>query len=769
MCVRQAYRSASAHDSEHVLGAGRGVCQQSLRANVVCKTGAVNAMHVCNQSARASLMIRSFILCAFLSVFCAASAGAVVRVSHDNGAWESISWFPAGVPGSDDTVVIASDVTGMPAGIYRQIVVRAHGSLRLDAGGAEVAVLQNEGRIAVARSAMLHIVGELRNAGSIAGEGIVRMAADGGRISGSGTFGHILVGGVWGSVVRLDGPVVFGSLTVAGGNQLVAGPHDLTVNGAYVAAASRYGDPGVVADAGVIRLNGEIDGNARGDIIIGSAPEYRPSRRGTLLSVRGVLGDTGRTLRFAASRQIGFSTLLGDVRVDPGTIVRATGIGLQGGNTIVGSLTVDGVLAASEELYRWNIIGDLYNYGTIEHCTVLMQGHRVRLRSDAGIWDPAMHLIFKGDAGGELAVMGPIVVATLAILPLAEGDSNIVVHAGGSPIKVRHRFTSDIASGCRIVSDTVVKLWGEARGIVEGDVTFEGFWGSPVGGRYGAVGKEVRFLVRKEILTAFEAVGCLRNAPAGHILVGAPAAVHGMVWLQGELTIPAEQALVLYGDTLRFARTVRGGGAVQVVAPHATLEAAVELADSVIVDVGRIDAITSLTLERSFSASRIRVNPGSVINYRAGTSLVAGREFCYGVRYQSGFNSASAACLPFDPGSMQLFATALSVFGYRIGGCVPADTITPGDGYFVRFPEAVTVWHRGDVINLPRLVLVRAGWNLIGGASVPVQVARIVVQGTTLLSGYLATPGDAVSVSTLEPGYGYWVNVAGDGALLYEP
>lgn len=706
-----------------------------------------------------------FLLLLFL---CAPVAGATTRVSHDDGAWEDVSWVPEGVPGPADTVIIASAVRGMPAGNFGLLIIRGQGSLAVESGAPMVAGLVNQGTLLISRHAVVRVDGDLRNTGTIGGEGGVQMTRDGASIAGAGTFGHLAVSGAPGMAVALADPVVLRSLAVGVGNRLLAGSHDLTVNGPYISSAPS-GYPGIIGTEGTIWLNGEIDGSARGAIVIGSAPGYRPSRRGTFPAVRGTLGDSGKSVRFAASREIAFSTLIGDVAIDSGVTLRAGGIGGQGWNDVRGTLAVRGVLAATDESYRWNIDGDLRNNGLIEPCTLVLRGHRVLLRSDTGTWDPGINLIFQGDSRSELRLQGNIAVSRLTILPLAPGDSDVVVHAGRSVLKVRHRFTSDIGRGCRVVTDTIVTLWGESDGIVEGDVLFEGFWGSGVRGRYGAPGRQVRFRSRKEIVGPFASEGLLGSDPSASLTVHAPVVHRGNLLLRGELAIDAGRSVTSYGDTLRLERAAHGGGTFLIAAPRSLLDAAGEFADSVLVDVGRGDAVASVMLARTLRASRIRINLGSSIYYRAGDSMYASRELRYALRYGSGFNSASAAALPFDLRGASLFTGAISIFRYQGNGYTMADTLRPGEGYFVRFPAETVVWHTGLVANLPRRVQLRAGWNLIGGGSIPVHTSRITVEGTTLLSGYLTVLGGPTAVSVLEPGRGYWVHAAGDGSLLYNP
>lgn len=713
--------------------------------------------------------MRLFTLAAVTIICCWQAAGATVRVSYDQGDWNRIYWLPGGAPQPGDTVIIASRVTGMPAMEFGGLIIRAQGSLVVESGKPTVTSLVNEGTLAIDAQATLRVAGNVRSTGLVVGDGIMQMIRNGSAISGGGALGNLLVSGAAGTRVHLDAPVTVASLALGADNQLLAGSHQLTVNGTYISASS-FGFPGIIGGGAVV-LNGAVEGSAIGDIVIGSAPGYRPSKLYPPPAVHGMLGDSGRSVRFASTRAIGFSTLVGDVHIDSGVVLRASGIGMQGWNRVVGSLNVKGTLAAGEEGYRWIIDGDLFNDGAIENCTVVMQGHSVVLRSDRGTWDPGISLIFYGDSGSELAVHGAITVSRLTIAPLSPSDSDVVMRAGGSVVKVRHDYISDMGRGCRIVTDTVVKLWGGANGIVEGDVLFEGFWGSPVGGRYGGAGAEVRFVVRKEIARPFQAFGTLGSDPNGHIMVGAPAAVMGRALLRGMVTLAGGQSLAIDGDSVGIANTVRGGGALHLMATATRLAASGSFMDSTIVEIGRPDRITTVRLARTLFASRIVIHPGSAILYNAGDSMYASRELRYALQYTGDFNSASAACNPLDPRPLTFFSGARSVFRFRGNslGYGAADSVKQGEGYFVNFPAPAIVWHVGRVANLPMTVPIHAGWNLIGGASIPVDVSRIVVQGTTLLTNFLTAMGGATAVTTLQPGRGYWVNAAGAGTLTCYP
>ncbi len=109
-------------------------------------------------------------------------------------------------------------------------------------------------------------------------------------------------------------------------------------------------------------------------------------------------------------------------------------------------------------------------------------------------------------------------------------------------------------------------------------------------------------------------------------------------------------------------------------------------------------------------------------------------------------NAYSGSCFSFD------------------GGYVESDSIIPGKGYLLRFPEDGV----SDVFGLPITDLtlhVYQGWNLISGitSSIPVEIlysSDLIVEGTCyeMANGYSLA-------DSLRPGFGYWIYSIGDGEV----
>ncbi len=116
-----------------------------------------------------------------------------------------------------------------------------------------------------------------------------------------------------------------------------------------------------------------------------------------------------------------------------------------------------------------------------------------------------------------------------------------------------------------------------------------------------------------------------------------------------------------------------------------------------------------------------------------------------------------------------LYPTASSsAFGYSGTGYVTHATLQNGAGYWMKFPSAQVVTLKGA----PRLadtLTLGAGWNMIGGLSVPVLTAGIgsIPGGITTSSFFGYGLGYATS-TTLEPGKGYWVKMSQAGQLVFQ-
>jgi hypothetical protein len=103
------------------------------------------------------------------------------------------------------------------------------------------------------------------------------------------------------------------------------------------------------------------------------------------------------------------------------------------------------------------------------------------------------------------------------------------------------------------------------------------------------------------------------------------------------------------------------------------------------------------------------------------------------------------------------------------GGYVPVDSVNAGEGYYVQYQHDTTIWQSGLPANLPLRVPVVDGWNIVGGASMPVRSDRVTASGTTIISDFVTTIGGAQVATVLQPGRGYWVHVSGSGVITLNP
>ncbi|MGI4789101.1 MAG: protease pro-enzyme activation domain-containing protein [Janthinobacterium lividum] len=144
------------------------------------------------------------------------------------------------------------------------------------------------------------------------------------------------------------------------------------------------------------------------------------------------------------------------------------------------------------------------------------------------------------------------------------------------------------------------------------------------------------------------------------------------------------------------------------------------------------------------------------------------------------FGLASSAVIS----SNRLIAWETSLNGYVFYPTAPANTLTPGSGYWVVFPGTAYPHFDGTLVSTagPFSIALSAGWNLIGDpfpSAVP--LSSVTAGGTALASSSAVSPtlysyntaaGNYVTVSaasgSLQPYAGYWI-FAGQSTTLNVP
>jgi murein tripeptide amidase MpaA len=115
-----------------------------------------------------------------------------------------------------------------------------------------------------------------------------------------------------------------------------------------------------------------------------------------------------------------------------------------------------------------------------------------------------------------------------------------------------------------------------------------------------------------------------------------------------------------------------------------------------------------------------------------------------------------------------VFADAISqAYGFLPGsGYAELDTLSPGSGYWLKFPAAETVAMVGYERGVDTLQL-SSGWNLIGATSRAVATTAIEQDPPGIITGaFYGYDGAYEVATTLVPAHGYWVKAGSEGNII---
>lgn len=131
----------------------------------------------------------------------------------------------------------------------------------------------------------------------------------------------------------------------------------------------------------------------------------------------------------------------------------------------------------------------------------------------------------------------------------------------------------------------------------------------------------------------------------------------------------------------------------------------------------------------------------------------------------AGWNVVSVPLTVADPRKISVFPDAVSNAFEFSAGYVARDTVKYGRGYWLKFPATDSLVVTGDVRE-NESVAVTAGWNIIGGPSLPVPLDSISSVPAGIVSGsYFGYDAGYASAQVLRPGKGYWVKASQAGTL----
>ena len=134
----------------------------------------------------------------------------------------------------------------------------------------------------------------------------------------------------------------------------------------------------------------------------------------------------------------------------------------------------------------------------------------------------------------------------------------------------------------------------------------------------------------------------------------------------------------------------------------------------------------------------------------------------------AGWNLLSVPLHVADPSRTTLYPSALSsAFAYSgAAGYVPRDTLSLGEGYWLKFAAPENVSITGVQTGFDTIP-VAAGWNLIGSVSAAVDTGAVVrIPVDVVASSYYGYGTGYSPAGTLQPGRAYWVKARVAGELI---
>ena len=137
------------------------------------------------------------------------------------------------------------------------------------------------------------------------------------------------------------------------------------------------------------------------------------------------------------------------------------------------------------------------------------------------------------------------------------------------------------------------------------------------------------------------------------------------------------------------------------------------------------------------------------------------------VIYNDGWNLVGLPVSVDDTGYLSLFPEAISGTLYSFdGGYISENDLLEGVGYWLRFPEPVSIDITGVPINEITISL-SDGWNLITGITFETNTSNIQDPGGIIVSETFYDFDNGYElVNELTPGHGYWVRANNTGNII---
>jgi photosystem II stability/assembly factor-like uncharacterized protein len=130
------------------------------------------------------------------------------------------------------------------------------------------------------------------------------------------------------------------------------------------------------------------------------------------------------------------------------------------------------------------------------------------------------------------------------------------------------------------------------------------------------------------------------------------------------------------------------------------------------------------------------------------------------------WNLVSAPVTRSDYRTLSVFPTAIGGYSYRYTGTyISSDSILPGIGYWIKSTGAISQFIQGTAMPSVSANLL-TGWNIIGSVDHETSAPS---GGIIVSDAYTYTDTGYTPVTTLKPGYGYWVKASANGSIVLGP
>jgi len=136
---------------------------------------------------------------------------------------------------------------------------------------------------------------------------------------------------------------------------------------------------------------------------------------------------------------------------------------------------------------------------------------------------------------------------------------------------------------------------------------------------------------------------------------------------------------------------------------------------------------------------------------------------------RAGWNIVSIPLTVTDNRKTTLFPTAASrAFQYDNGtGYLPADSLKPGRGYWLKYSVGTQVLITGDALTNLTLNL-KSGWNLIGGINADIPFGSVVQTPAVSVAPPFGYTDSYFIATTIQRGKGYWMRAVRDCQVAFE-